>query len=60
MNNFLRILPAILLLTGFVLLIICGFMYSLFTGLLVTGVLLCALATLLAPSADSVQKGGGE
>ena len=58
MNNFIQILPAILLLTGFVLLIICGFMYSLFTGLLVTGVLLCALATLLAPSADSVQKGG--
>jgi len=58
MNNFLQILPAILLLTGFVLLIICGFMYSLFVGLLVTGVLLCALATLLAPSADSVQKGG--
>ncbi len=58
MNNFLQILPAILLLTGFLLLIICGFMYSLFTGLLVTGVLLCALATLLAPSADSIQKGG--
>lgn len=58
MNNFLQLLPAILLLTGFVLLIICGFMYNLFTGLLVTGVLLCALATLLAPSTDTIQKGG--
>jgi len=60
MNNFLQILPAILLLTGFVLLIICGFMYNLFTGVLVTGVLLCALAILIAPSADTLQKGGGK
>jgi len=59
MNNFLQILPAILLLTGFVLLIICGFIYSLFVGLLVAGILLCALAMLLAPS-DTIQKGGGK
>jgi len=58
MNNFLQILPAILLLTGFVLLIICGFMYGLFIGLLTTAVLLIVLAVLLAPSA-TIQKGGG-
>lgn len=58
MNNFLQILPAILLLIGFVILIICGFMYSLFIGLLTTAVLLIVLAVLLAPSADTLQKGG--
>lgn len=58
MNNFLQVLPAILLLSGFVLLIICGFMYSLFVGLLVTGILLCALATLIAPTADNIREGG--
>ena len=58
MNNFLQLLPAILLLTGFVILIICGFMYSLFIGLLTTANLLIVLAVLLAPSADTLQKGG--
>lgn len=60
MNNFLQLLPAILLLTSFVILIICGFMYSLFAGLLTTAVLLIVLAVLLAPSADNLQKGGGK
>lgn len=58
MNNFLQLLPAILLLSGFVLLIICGFMYSLFTGLLTTAVLLIVLAVLLAEPLATVQKGG--
>lgn len=58
MNNFIQILPAILLLIGFVILIICGFMYSLFIGLLTTAVLLIVLAVLLAPSVDTLQKGG--
>lgn len=57
MNNFIQILPAILLLTGFVLLIICGFMYSLFTGLLTTAVLLIVLAVLLAEPLSTVQGG---
>ena len=58
MNNFLQILPAILLLTGFVILIICGFMYNLFTGLLITAILLIVLAMLLAEPLAAVQKGG--
>lgn len=58
MNNFLQILPAILLLVGFLILSICGFMYSLFTGLLVTAILLIILAVLLAEPLSTVQKGG--
>lgn len=60
MNNFLQLLPAILLLTSFVILIICGFMYSLFAGLLTTAVLLIVLAVLLAEPLATVQKGGGK
>jgi len=58
MINFIQILPAILLLTGFVILIICGFMYSLFIGLLTTAVLLIVLAVLLAEPLATVNKGG--
>lgn len=60
MNNFLQILPAILLLIGFLILIVCGFMYNLFTGLLVTASLLIILAVLLAEPLATVQKGGGK
>lgn len=58
MSNFLQILPAILLLAGFLILSICGFMYSLFTGLLVTAILLIILAVLLAEPLATVNKGG--